>query len=304
MGYHFDDDFLFLGNRDEQYTGGLEVEFIGLSKRKKRKKSVLNPYPKGIKATTGVLGCKLYTPYNVSDSLVILNDRPFSSLIYGGLGYLAYNERLTKKIMLLFYVGLIGSELPGKVQAAIHTVGESPPALGWHNRISATERFVANVHFSEQTNWVALNGINFWGLNRLHLATALEINTGMYLNAIGGGVCVSFFNYATNGNALYNWKVGQLKAEKEAKIRCTAYFKPQWQFVIQNTGLQGLPWIDSPYVITNDILKREVWMLEGGINLNFKRFFMSYTVRAKSKEFTKYVRRWHSWAGVTMGVNF
>ena len=304
FGYHFDDDFLFLSNRDEQYTGGLELEFIGKAKSIQSKKSILNPYPNGIRAVTITLGSSLYTPYNVSDSLIILNDRPFNSTIYAAYGYTAYNKKKTKKIISELYVGIIGSKLPGKVQAAIHTVGESPPAYGWKNRISPKESFILNFRFNQQTNLFTLSGLNFLKLKQLQIASVTEINTGLYLNALSGGLRFSLFNKNNASNSLSTFCFRKKTKRKHATTSYNFYFIPRWQFIIQSTALQGLPWIESPYIITNDVLTRSVWALEGGFNIQFKRMHLSYVIKARSKEFSKYPNNWHNWAGITMGFKF
>ena len=71
-----------------------------------------------------------------------------------------------------------------------------------------------------------------------------------------------------------------------------------------NTGLQSLPWLDSPYIIEPEIMNRAVWVLEGGFLLTKGRFHAAYKVQSRSKEFKKYVPDWHTWAGLTIGWGF
>lgn len=278
------------------------MEFIGKLKTPEAKKSIINPYPNGKRAITLTLGSSLFTPYNVSDSLIILNDRPFNSNIYGQYGYSAYNKKHTKNITASLLVGIIGSELPGKVQAAIHTVGESPPAHGWQNRISPEENFILNFSFGQQTNLFTLKGFDLLSLNQLQIASVVEANTGLYLNAVSGGFRLSLFNTEATGSSISSLSLKRVSKTKKRGITYNVYFIPRWQFIVQSTALQGLPWIDSPYIITNDVLKRSIWALEGGFNFQFKKMYLSYVIRARSKEFTKYQKNWHSWAGVTMGI--
>ena len=61
FGYHFDDDFLFMANRDEQYTGGIEFELLHHIKNKKEKQGLFNPFPVGNRYFTLTFGTQLYT---------------------------------------------------------------------------------------------------------------------------------------------------------------------------------------------------------------------------------------------------
>ncbi len=202
-------------------------------------------------------------------------------------------------------MGIIGSPLPGEVQSALHTVGDSPPADGWDNRIAGKETVVANVRFNYQKNIFTLKGLRFLSIRQMQLASFFEVNSGLYLNALSLGGRFSVFNGKTIGNATNTYRLSPYqKNEPKKRVRLTIYFIPQYQFIVQSTALQGLPWLDSPYVITEDVLERNIWMMEVGMNLRFNRFQLSYLVKARSKEFSKYPNQWHTWAGVTMGYTF
>ncbi len=292
VGYHFDDDFLFIDNKDEQYTGGLEFEFISKSKKIKSKKGIFNPFKNGKRLWTASIGSWLFTPSNLSDSLIILNDRPYSSYIFSTLGYVSYNERLNRKFSAELYLGIIGSEFPGKVQESVHQFGDSAPTNGWQNRIALKETPIPNLRINYQRKF--FNPFSFSAfplLNWFQFSQLFEVNAGLLADDITAGIELKGFNYNQN-------------TVSKDKVKIEVFFAPQWRFVFYNTTLQSLPWLNSAYFITPDVLNRSVWILKGGINLNYKRFHMNYVVQARTKEFKKFKPDWHSWAGVTMGFSF
>ena len=305
LGLHFDDDFLFIGNRDEQYTGGLEIEFIHASKKKKQQRHIINPFSYGQRYWTHTFGSYLFTPYNVSDSLIILNDRPYSSLIYTTVGYTAYDEKRQKKLTTELYLGIMGSELPGKIQDKIHTIGESPPASGWDNRISKDEIFTPNLKINYQSNFLTIGRIDALIIDWIQLGTIYELNAGFFANNFSAGIRLSTYNQNPLSESRYNYKLSKnSERSRKRKLHTTFYLYPRFEAVIQNASLQGLQWIDSPYKIPTDEMNRFVWDIEAGMNLTYGRFHLSYLVRTRSKEFFKYREDWHSWAGISLGFSF
>lgn len=304
FGIQFDDDFLFIGNRDEQYTGGLEFEYIQKSEKRKTKRGVFNPIANGQRYFTGAFGAYLYTPYNVSDSLIILNDRPFSSYIYTSFGYVSFSSDFKKRIAAEVFLGILGSELPGKIQSAVHTVGESPPTFGWDNRIAAKETFIPNFRLTYQEKLLTIGAIEALPFDWVQLGSYFEVNTGLYMNNLTGGLRLSLFNSVPKANSKFKYQLKSELAQKAPQFKWTGYFLPQFQMVLQNTTLQSLPWLNSPYTVTPDLMNRAVWILEGGLFTQYKRFHFNYMVQARSKEFVKFQKDWHVWAGITIGASF
>ncbi len=307
IGFHFDDDFLFIGNRDEQYTGGLELEYIRKSQKKSEKVTILNPFTNGDRYWNYTFGSYLFTPYNVSDSMIILNDRPFSSYIFGSFGYTAYNKNHQKRLAATLYMGFMGSALPGRVQDSIHTIGDSPPAYGWGNRIAESEVFIPNLSINYQANIFNIGRLPITLIRWIQLSNLFELNTGLFRNNIGGGLKISGYNYLPISNSSYSYKpteVNEHRRYKQRKLRITTYFSSKIELVLHNTTLQSLPWLYSPYAIENKYINRHVFAIECGFNLNYNHFNLSYAFQARSKEFTKYQGNWHTWAGVTLGFSF
>lgn len=299
IGFRFDDDFLFLGNRDEQYTGGLEIDFLHQIKTKV-KRNLFNPFSGGRRYFSVNFGSELYTPYNVSDSVIILNDRPFSSFIYTSFGLIAQSKTSSRKIIFDFYFGVMGSDLPGKIQDKIHTIGDSPPANGWNNKLMNTETILPNFRLIYQRNILIVNHIkptlfNSFGLKKIHF-----LNLGYYTSNLGVGLRSSLRSHFDSSEAKHTIQLKK-PIKKSSKARWELYGQGLLELVGRNTSLQGLPWMDSPYTINRDEIIRHVWTIELGINLNYKQLYLNYHIKARSKEFIKYSKTWHSWASISIG---
>lgn len=304
FGFHFDDDFLFMNNRDEQYTGGLEFEWLHQCAKTKTKRGLFNPFKSANRYFSMTAGTQLYTPYNVSDSLIILNDRPFSSYLFTSLGYTAYDLKKERKLTVDFYLGVMGSNFPGKVQGYIHQFGDSPPANGWNNKLASKESFIPNLRLNYQRNKITIGPIYSSMFDWVQIGTVIDVNAGFYLNTVKAGFKISGFNHTPKTASQLTLKTSRPQRSRKSKWQMTTYFTPQFQLVGYNTSLQSLPWLYSPYSIQTDILNRYVWVIEAGINLTYNHFHLTYLVQSRTKEFNKYQHTWHSWGGVTMGLSF
>lgn len=303
FGLHFDDDLLIVANRDEQYTGGLEFEYMHLVKKSNAKRTIFNPFENSKRYFTASFGTQIYTPYEISDTAIVFNDRPFSSYVYSTVGYTSYDTTTTKKLSVDLYFGAIGSELPGKAQQYIHQFGESPPANGWPNKLSDSLRFIPNLRINFQKNQFSYGPFRSF-VDWVQIGTVLELNTGLFVNNVKGGIKISGFNHRPQTNSHVTFKRKMTPHVRKSKWKLTSYFMPQIQLVGHNTSLQGLRWIESPHVIAAEDINRFVWALEGGINLSRKKFHVSYLIQARSKEFKMYQQIWHTWAGITIGFSF
>ena len=304
IGYHFDDDFLFIANRDEQYTGGFEFEWMHQLQKTKIRRGLLNPFQSSNRYFVMTFGTQLYTPYNLSDSLIILNDRPFSSYLFTSFGYTAYDVKNTRKLTVDLYLGVMGSDFPGKVQEYIHQFGDSPPANGWGNKLAEKETFIPNLRVNYQKNQLIIGPIYSSMIDWIQVTTLFELNAGCYLNAGRGGLKFSGFNHQPKSQSQIAFSPSPIARKRNSKWLMTTYFTPQFQLVGYNTSLQSLPWLSSPYQIEASIINRYVWILEAGINLSYNRFNITYLVQSRTKEFNKYQHSWHSWGGITMGFTF
>lgn len=149
VGILFDQDVLgeFIGlNEDRNYTQGLGIEFTSLKLRKlfdkkfRLKDSSDNVLNFPTKVTLQIAG---FTPDNLRDSLPIIGDRPYSSVIFLSFKDFRVDQEKFRARFWTFYVGVLGVPNVAKnAQTCIHkknnqnnTVPPYNPA-GWHNQIS------------------------------------------------------------------------------------------------------------------------------------------------------------------------
>ncbi|WP_084274474.1 lipid A-modifier LpxR family protein [Crocinitomix catalasitica] len=308
IGIHFDDDFLFLFNSDEQYTGGLEIEFLSKSKNPENLIRLFNPFQATDHNWIFVLGTSLYTPYNLSDSLIILNDRPYSSYIYGSFGYSAYDRKKQRRFTTELSLGIIGSALPGKVQSALHSIGDSKPTNGWQYKIGNKTTFAPNFKLNITRNLIRVDDLKTLKLDQLIFAHFSEVNAGIYQTNLNYGWQLDAFHLRSKTKAplkiILHSPFENSKGKKLRQIQINPYILTKIQMVVHNTALEGLPWIKSPYTLNHEDIHRLVLQLEAGLKISYKNLYFKYNIVGRSKEYFEYSRNWHIWAGINLGINF
>lgn len=196
VGIYIDQDmFVPFSNEDRDYTMGFAVEFFGAKNK--------GLYPlDGLVKTAGewlgikksdnkiiysfMLGTLVYTPDDLSDSQPIYNDRPYSSLIY------LSNKRVhtdgKNALAAEFLLGVIGSKLPGEVQAGLHSIYRDVSGLeatedpvepkGWGHQISNGGELTVRLRL---TNSRLQSKLSYPG--RFDLATTMGLSLGFQTNA-------------------------------------------------------------------------------------------------------------------------
>ena len=93
----------------------------------------------------------------------------------------------------------MGSDFPSKVQDYIHQFGDSPTANGWIHKLAAKETLVPNLRLNYQKNKLTIGPIYSSMIDWIQVTSVLEINGGLYLNAVKGGIKFSGFNHKPKG---------------------------------------------------------------------------------------------------------
>jgi hypothetical protein len=159
----FDQDFLgdFLGlNDDRNYTQGLGFDFTCNKLRKLFDKKFRLKYPSDnvlnfpTKVTFQFAG---FTPNELRDSLPIIGDRPYSSVVFLSLKDYRVDQEKFKARFWVFYIGVLG--IPGVaecLQTSIHKLNNKNNTVspynpeGWHNQISQGGEPTAMVSYGEK----------------------------------------------------------------------------------------------------------------------------------------------------------
>lgn len=147
-----ENDFLTPANKDENYTGGIEMEILIPDKRNiKRTPFFKFKTDSSIAVYRFSAGATAYTPQDLDTDQIVYGDRPYSSLLYGSLGSLAYSYKRDLRVQISseLILGAMGTPGPGNAQAFLHerhVMGSTRPIpLGWDNQISFDGKFVVNL---------------------------------------------------------------------------------------------------------------------------------------------------------------
>lgn len=144
----FDNDILVPGHRDQDYTYGISFAQINadlanakvsLNKPLRTLDTLIGNEHSSIhvkEAYSREFGVFGFTPEDISLSQANPNDRPYASLIYFSstrdqvdfVNNVAWKSTLT--------LGVLGSDLVGKLQREVHSLTQSETPQGWDNQIS------------------------------------------------------------------------------------------------------------------------------------------------------------------------
>ena len=196
VGIYIDQDlFIPFSNEDRDYTMGFAVEFFWA------KDEGLYPLD-GLVKTAGewlgikksdnkivysfMLGALAYTPDDLANTQPIYDDRPYSSLIYLSNKRVSTDDKnaLAAEVLL----GIIGSKLPGEVQAGLHSIYRDVADLGptedpvdpkgWPHQISNGGELTMRLRL---TNSRLQSKLSYPG--RFDLATIMGLSLGFQTNA-------------------------------------------------------------------------------------------------------------------------
>lgn len=141
----FDNDILVPGSRDQDYTYGANITFSG-KEAAKHWVSTHKPLAAldnaiGITSEHGArrieYGLIGFTPENISENAVLVNDRPYASLIYSASTNEYYDFDRHSAWISTLTIGALGLNVVGEIQKGVHEVTEGTAPHGWGHQISS-----------------------------------------------------------------------------------------------------------------------------------------------------------------------
>jgi hypothetical protein len=194
-GLHFEDDVFFPGNKDEQYSGGIEAEFV--TRVNAPCNRLLNPFQAKNYSLIGTYGFTVFTPDSIYPKEVIRSDRPYSSYQYISIGYVGFEPEFKRKFRSQLYLGAFGSSFPNRVQNWSHTVltPDTDSARGWDNQIGNGGRFAANLELALERQFLTIKSKKIERLDLVQLTSVAQTNIGGYLNSLNYGLKLNLFSY-------------------------------------------------------------------------------------------------------------
>ncbi|CAL2083964.1 lipid A deacylase LpxR family protein [Tenacibaculum sp. 190524A02b] len=303
-----ENDFLGLNNRDENYTGGLNLEFVF------KEINVWQPFfrfSNGTNYQTISLGGLGYTPRDLEATEVLYDDRPYSSLVYFSLGKLAISADGKSSISSKLFFGLVGSSGPGKIQYFLHDVNAfgstRPNPNGWNNQIGFDGAFIMNYNIRYLRSLLDLNSektVNYFK-PKLMLGGAL----GNYMINVEAGLFLELLNvnaYPTLGINNVVMPLNKVDGinHRNKNFRLNLYVRPKVRYVGYNTALEGLLFNDnSVHKIAREDMERFIFEFDAGVNLLIaNRFYLKYALSLRTKEYIN-GKDVHFWGGITLGVS-
>ncbi len=156
-----DNDLFVPGERDQDYTFGVNLSqsHAGLATASLTLNRPLQALDKlfGVDTLASTqmrysreLGVYAFTPEDISQAAAIADDRPYASLIYLSTTHERINSLNNSAIKSSLTVGLLGTDLPSKLQQEVHRYTDSTPAQGWDNQISDGGELTARYQLAYQ----------------------------------------------------------------------------------------------------------------------------------------------------------
>ena len=186
--FYFDNDLFTLGDRDNDYTGGIALKFAG-TRVKSSFLSVdsllgrvndLTGFPvlyndKEFFTTHSMeMGFTLFTPMDLDSRQPVLNQHPYASLFFINNTRMVIVPEEYLTYQSTFTVGFLGLSLGGEVQKSIHKILGADTPRGWRNQISAGGEPTFKYSVSRSKNTIFDSGRN----RQLELKTSTEANIG------------------------------------------------------------------------------------------------------------------------------
>ena len=188
----FDNDILVPGHRDQDYTYGISFAQINadLANAKVSLNQPLRTLDKWIgnehssihvkEAYSREFGVFGFTPEDISLSQTNPNDRPYASLIYfsSTRDQVDFANNVAWKSTLT--LGVLGSDLVGKLQREVHSLTQSETPQGWDNQISQGGELTGRYLIARQDYWDDLS-------DKYEIKSTLQASVG-YLSEVSWGM--------------------------------------------------------------------------------------------------------------------
>jgi lipid A 3-O-deacylase len=316
-----ENDFLGVGNNDENYTGGALLDFTTPEFKK-----ICQPFFK-FKDTTAVnkqhfaFGGTAYTPQDLNEENPIFDDRPYASLVFLNIGKISTSLQKNSLIQSDLIIGLMGGPGPGSVQTILHKnhfLGSTRPIPnGWQNQIGNGGAFIFNYNTKVQIllskNDPQINTSNFkfcsiYGVGKLDVGNfMINLQGGFRFDLFNINYGLYDYNPVIYPTILFPEKFNDDDKEKIKKknFKFNVFCEPNLRLVGYNATLEGLMFNDSSiHKLKNSDINGVLFELKTGVNfVFFNHFTLNYTFNGRSKEYSG-GKPFHTWGTISIGGRF
>jgi len=288
----FDNDILVPGSRDQDYTYGINFTLAG-NQAVNQWASLHKPLgwidnlidldgriDQGIEARKIEYGLFGFTPEDISQTAVQLDDRPYAGLVYVSSSREIYDSRHEVSWQSTLTLGIIGLSLVGDLQESIHSVFDNDKPMGWDNQISNGGEPTARYIISRQS-LLSKSGSGLEVKSTLQGSVGYITEASWSLSTRAGKIrtpWVSFnpelTSYGEKSNPIGSVKVSEQYFWAGISFKMRAY----------NVFLQG-QFKDSAVSYSSDEVNHaivEAWM---GYTIGLRNgYSFTYTIRGHSSE--------------------
>lgn len=308
-----ENDFLspFAPNQDDNYTGGVKINFITNSLRALRLGQTFKKDAWDIVTQNISYGLTVFTPRDLAKPTIITSDRPYASYSFFSIGS-SFLKRATSKNIVGYeiFVGKIGSQAGRDLQSKIHREHwfgtQRPVPQGWNNQIANGGAIAVNLRAFTDCNIyeTPLNNNFRW----LQASWINEVNAGQYLINYAQGLRLNLINVnRVFGKSFPGTPVSPLptiianarQTTKEAKkFNFNFYMTPRVRIVAHNATLTGkLLSKPSVYTISPSNINHILVEYDLGFDLKYHFFSTGYNLNGRSKEFKYQQKKVQNWGG-------
>lgn len=283
----YEDNDFFLPPRaqtDRYYTNGTRIDLFYTKSQRKFLSKLLIPLSTQSDNLYGVgLTHQMYTPTDITQSQVIVGDRPYSATLYASHSLTSSSDSLGHRLTTEISFGVMGPSAFGKeVQTWIHDVFNYAKPQGWDNQLK--DGIIINYLIQYEKRIVQPSP-------KIEIIGLIEANVGTLSNNLALGLTFRaglFSSYFSNYE-----KVGMRKGASERaayqKVQFYFYMRPLCRAVMDNSLLEGAGFYSpgtNVYAISKDEVKRVLMQFEYGVVMGYKRFGISSGQKLKTAEFT------------------
>lgn len=282
--FHYDNDYFT--KTDYYYSQGISIEFVHPSLQKFPLSRLLFTTPNSKVIYGTVLNFFGYTPVNTNSDSILDGDRPYSSAISLSLFSSVTDTKRQLHISNIISAGIFGPLALGeRMQTNIHRWLNNKLPKGWQHQV-ANDVIVDYQLNIEKQIWAYPDRFLLNGVTQARLGT-LKTKASAGINIMAG-----FFGDPYKPNTLHKKKL-QLYLYSQARYHLLGY-----DALLQG----GLFNRTSPYTIASSDVSRLVLQVDGGIALNYKKLFLTYSRSYIGKEFQSGAD--HQWGGISIGFTW
>jgi hypothetical protein len=236
----------------------------------------------------------MFTPQYPTWEGIQYDDRPFGSYLMLGHSKLSTVPDKKLRISSCLYLGVIGKyALGGEIQSYLHGTEKRP--VGWKNQIA--NDIIINYNL-EVEKAVLFNG-----------KSDVSFLTGLKAGSLHTNVSVGFRYQWSNSQDYFYDPLPTTKSHDPwnqilKKVKYSFFVTSTLTGVAYDASLQGgLFNKTSPYVISNERLKRFLSTSSVGIGVTYRQFSFDMSGFMLSPEFDPQ-KRWHKWARLQVNYAF